>query len=325
MSSRHLVDPELAPLIDLLPAFTLRRENLPAIREGLLESLAQSVNEEDGVDVIQLAIPGQENAPDVQLTIYRPGGSDDALPAVLHFHGGGHIMGAPAISAARNRVLAQEAGCAIVSVHYRLSPENPFPAALDDAYAALRWLYEDARRVQIDPSRIAVAGESAGAGLAAALTQLARDKGEVRIVFQLLIYPMLDNRSGRTIDRGSHSGEFLWTPESNRFAWDALLGEGHAVDDERPYAVPGRCEHLAGLPAAFIGVGALDLFAEEDIDYAQRLVHAGVPTELHVYPGAFHGFDAAPGTWAAHHLAREATAALRRALHPRPASAFEGR
>jgi acetyl esterase/lipase len=317
MTSRHLVDPDLAAMLDMLPSFTLSVEDLPTIRSDLLATMAASAPPPDpGTLMTVRTIPGPPSAPAVPLFIYRPAAKTGTLPVLLHFHGGGHVMGAPSIRDARSRYLARTVECAVVSVQYRLSPENPFPAALDDAYAALAWVHANTAELGVDGTRIAIAGESAGGGLAASLAQLARDRAEISIALQLLSYPMLDNRTGRSIDRGGHSGEFIWNAESNRFAWDALLGNDHPVDDPRPYAVPGRCMDLSGLPPTFIAVGALDLFAEEDLDYARRLVHAGVPTELHLYPGAFHAFDSAPGAWSAQSFQSHQLSALRRALHP---------
>jgi triacylglycerol lipase len=312
MSSMQNVDRDLIGALESMPSFKLTLEDLPAIRAGLLATLASPTQMDDGVQQTQRYVPGPNGAPDVRVFIYRPTPQRSGLPVLLHLHGGGHIMGSPLISETLNRSFAAKIGCVVVSVQYRLSPENPFPASLEDAYAALRWIFVNAGELQIDPSRIAVGGESAGGGLAASIAQMALDNREIPLIFQLLTYPMLDNRSGIFCDRGLHAGRFVWTAESNRFAWEAFLS-GSSINEDRPYAVPARRVNLAGLPPTFIGVGAIDLFAQEDIEYAARLLQSDVPTELHVYPGAYHGFDLASG-WGAESLIEHRLSALRRAF-----------
>jgi len=189
---------------------------------------------------------------------------------------------------------------------------------LSNCYAGLKWLYGNASSLQVDRTRIAVKGERAGGGLAAALALLARDRGEVRLAHQHLIYPMIDDRTGAdgSADANRFVGEYVWTPAHNQFGWASLLGTAPGGGGVSPYAAAARTDDLAGLPPSFISVGALDLFLEEDMDYARRLSRAGVPVELHVYPGAFHGFDIAPQTArVAIGAARDSRDALRRALH----------
>jgi acetyl esterase/lipase len=208
---------------------------------------------------------------------------DPTGAAVLWIHGGGYVIGSAAMSDGWCRRLAAELGAVVAAVEYRLAPQHPFPAPLEDCYAALRWL---ADRPGID--RVAIGGDSAGGGLAAALALLARDRGEVQPVFQALSYPMLDDRSALRTDVDPASLR-MWSVRNNRFAWRAYLGA--AVDDPPAQAVPGRREDLAGLAPAWIGVGTRDLFHDEDLAYAERLRTAGVPCDLHVVPGAYHGFD----------------------------------
>jgi acetyl esterase/lipase len=210
--------------------------------------------------------------------------------------------------------IASEIGCAVVSVDYRLAPEVPHPGPVEDCYAALKWLHASAGELGVDTTRLAIGGDSAGGGLTAALALLTRDRGEVPLVFQLLIYPMLDDRSVTTTDPHPYSGEYIWTAESNRFGWTALLGQEPGGPDVSPYAAAARAEKLEGLPATFIGVGTLDLFLEEDLEYARRLIRAGVPTELHVYPGAFHGFPMAAHAQVAQMFEQDQLNALKRAL-----------
>jgi acetyl esterase/lipase len=182
-------------------------------------------------------------------------------------------------------------GCVVVSVDYRLAPETRFPGSLEDNYAALRWLYANATELGVDRTRIALLGESAGGGHVAALAIAARDRGEVPVAMQVMLYPMLDDRTGSSRAVPAHLGVYVWDAAANRFGWSSLLGVpagSHAVPRG---AVPARVDNLRGLPPAFIGVGSIDLFVEEDIAYARRLIEAGVPTELYVAPGGYHGFD----------------------------------
>ena len=186
--------------------------------------------------------------------------------------------------------------CIIVTVDYRLAPETPFPGALEDNYAALKWLHANAADLGIDPMRIAIQGESAGGGHAAMLAIAARDRAEVPILFQCLTYPMFDDRTGSSRPVPGHVGTYCWTAKYNRMGWSALLGVSAGSDQVPSGAVPARAEDLSGLPATFIWVGAIDLFVDEDIDFARRLIACGVPTELVVVPGVYHGFDgASPG------------------------------
>ena len=217
----------------------------------------------------------------------------------------------------RDQLLAEEMDCVVVAVDYRLAPETVFPGAIEDCYAALRWLHSHASELGVDPWRIIVGGESAGGGLAAALALLARDRSEVPIAAQMLVYPMIDDRTGIRGELAPYAGEFFWTPSSNRFGWEALLGEAPGGENVSPYAAAARAADLSGLPPTFICVPTLDLFLEENIDYARRLVRAGVLTELHVYPGAYHGFDMVVSCALADQLARDFRAAFLKAAHPK--------
>ena len=215
------------------------------------------------------------------------------------------------------RSTAADQGCVVVSVGYRVAPETVFPGNVEDCYAGLKWVFENAAEQGFDTSRIGVKGESAGGGLAAALALLARDRGEYKLAFQHLIYPMLDDRTGTSSEPHDYAGHFIWQVEGNRFGWKLLLGREPGGDDVSPYAAPSRATDLTGLPPTFIYTGALDLFVEEDLEYARRLIRAGVPTELHVYPGAFHGFEVAAESQVAQQAIRDTTAALRRFMAPK--------
>jgi acetyl esterase/lipase len=309
-----LVDPELAQILAHLPSYELNAETLPAVRAMELAMHATVASE---VTCLERSLPGPKDAPNVRVLVYTPAVEARPLPAVLHIHGGGYVMGAPEMNDARNRLLAREVGCVVVSVDYRLAPETPFPGSVEDCYAALLWLHREASELGIDAQRIAVNGESAGGGLAAALALLARDRGEAPLCFQQLIFPMLDDRTGSVGEAHPFAGEFIWTAASNRYGWTSLLNRTAGGAGVSPYAAAARAEDLAGLAPAFIAVGALDLLIEENIDYARRLIRAGVPTELHVYPGAYHGYLLAPHARITRQSDRDAETALRVALAPR--------
>jgi acetyl esterase/lipase len=316
MTSRHLVDPELLPFLDTIPAFDFSVEVLPQLRAAILAM--QQAQPPVGPRPIERRVPGPTGSPDVRVLIYRPD-TEGPHPAYLNLHGGGYVMGIPELSPVFSDALIRDAGCVVISVDYRHAPETPHPGPVEDCYAALGWVYDNAAELGVDPTRIAIGGESAGGGLAAALALLARDRGRIPIRYQLLTYPMLDDR---TAVRGDHErvgplGEFIWTPVNNRFGWSALLGTEPGGKDVSPYAAAARADNLAGLAPALIAVGALDLFLDENIAYAQRLAHAGVPVEFHIYPGAYHGFIHADSR-VARNYQRDSVAALRQALSAEP-------
>lgn len=243
-----------------------------------------------GVELWRRDAPGRGRHPAVEVYGYEPQGRRRPSGALLWIHGGGFVMGHPATYHDLCSRFAADLGIVVVSVDYRLAPRHPFPAGLEDCYTALAWLHDRAADLGVDPARIAIGGDSAGGGLAAVLAQLAHDRGEVPVRFQLLVYPMLDDR---TVLRADHAGTgaFVWSPTSNRFGWTAYLGHAPRADEPRPYAAAARRADLAGLPPAWIGVGDLDLFLAEDVGYAGRLVAAGVPCELVVVPGMYHAAD----------------------------------
>lgn len=240
------------------------------------------------------SISGPEGAPPVPVLIVSAAEAGTPAPAILHIHGGGFIAGDPTEELRRSQELATALKCVVVSVRYRLAPETAYPGPLEDCYAALTWIHAHAAEVGVDRARIAVYGGSAGGGLAAQLAVLARDRGEVPLVFQALLYPMLDDRTASSRKTAPQEGLVVWRPADNVFGWTSYLGYAPASSRTPPGAAPARLEHLKGLPPAWIAVGDLDLFVDEDVQYARRLVEQGVPTELHVVPGAFHGFDVLP-------------------------------
>jgi len=280
------VDPELRAAVQAMQ----QRQSTQAAASANRERPQTPAPQATQGNVTKRLIPGSNGAPDVVIHIIN-GGRSGARPAILHMHGGGYIMGAAAMSFPQLIPLSQALDCVIVSVDYRLAPATPFPGSLEDNYAALLWLYKNAVELGIDKSRIAVLGESAGGGHAAMLAIAARDRGEVPILFQALIYPMLDDRTGSTRQAPSHIGTLVWTAELNRRGWTALLGVPAGSERVPDGAVPARIADISNLPPTYIAVGALDLFVDEDIAYAQRLINAGIPVEMHIVPGAYHGFD----------------------------------
>ena len=312
-ATRHLVDPQLLGLLDSMPPLALNEATLALMRN------APSRFEVDPADVARTTmemrkVPGPEGAPEAPVTIYRPADAKGALPCIFHIHGGGYVLGSAASQESVHRPLAADLGCCIVSVDYRLAPETRYPGAVEDCYAALAWVFANAAELKIDPSRVGVMGESAGGGLAASLALMVRDRGEYRLAFQHLIYPMIDDRSCVTADPHPYVGEFVWTPQRNHFGWSAILGAEPGSEGVSPYAAAARAEDVSGLPPTYIATGSLDLFLEEDLEYARRLIRAGVPVELHVYPGGFHGFQWARETDIALTAARDAKAALAKGL-----------
>jgi acetyl esterase/lipase len=232
--------------------------------------------------------PGPEGAPDVLVRIYRPAQVLDSAPALYWVHGGGLVMGSVAMNDEFCSRLADKLKIVVASVEYRLAPEHPYPAPLEDCYAGLRWFHRAAPDLGVDPARLAIGGGSAGGGLAAGLALLTRDRGEVPLAFQMLIYPMLDDRNANVAHHAAEDPK-VWNRAANAVGWNAYLDGRAGADDIDAYAAPARATDLAGLPPAYINVGDLDLFLDEDIAYAHALMRAGVPVELHVYPGAFHG------------------------------------
>ena len=292
-SSRLLVDPELAPLLDVMPPIGVNAATLAAIRQSIVATTEPKVAPSDEhIERLIWTAPRMGAEGDVRVIVYKPRKLIAPIPLLLHLHGGGFVFGTADMSDPSHRAWAESASCIVASVDYRLAPETRYPGALDDCFAALKWVYANAVRLGVDPARIAIHGESSGGGLAAALALRARDEGGPPIAFQLLIYPMLDDRTGATRAAPPFGGEFIWTAADNRFAWEAVLGvpPGSATGIS-PYAAPARATDLSGLPPTLMATAALDIFIEENLDYARRLLAAGVPTELIVAPGAYHGFD----------------------------------
>lgn len=300
--SLHLVDPELRDFLILWPMQHISAENLANARQLLGEivdaqmAALQISNAMRRTKREQREIPGAFGESTIRAIIHYPLGGEAIKPAYFHLHGGGYIMGCPELVEERVVKIAEVNDCVVISPAYRVAPETKFPGAVEDCYAALEWVFQHADELGIDPKRIVIGGESAGGGLAASLALLARDRGKLDVAGQLLVYPMIDDRTGSCVEQSRFSGEYLWTAEFNRFGWSCLLDCEPGSDGVSKYAAAAREIDLSGLPPTAIFVGALDLFVNEDIEYAKRLIADGIQTMLKVYPGAYHGFDMAGDT-----------------------------
>ncbi|UQU63886.1 alpha/beta hydrolase [Couchioplanes caeruleus] len=267
---------------DLIPAL---RADSPMVRAS-----DDELRRDGRFTVEERLVPGLDGDPDIGLLICRPTAPTGVLGCVYHTHGGGMIIGDNRTGVPDMLDWAEEFGLVVVSVEYRLAPETPHPGPVHDCYAGLLWTAEHADELGFDPGRLLVAGGSAGGGLAAALALMARDKGGPALRGQVLICPMLDDRND-TPSAIQMAGLGVWDRTANDTGWTALLGDARGGPDVSPYAAPARATDLSGLPAAFIDVGSAETFRDEDVAYATRIWQAGGVAELHVWPGAFHGFD----------------------------------
>jgi acetyl esterase/lipase len=288
MSAEPYYDPMIRAAIEAGPRLgTVDARTLPKVRADRM-LLNEQVPLSDEVTRTNITVPGPDGGSDIRLRVHRPRSAEGELPCLYWIHGGGYVLGSPEQDDLRFDRWCQKFNLIGVAVQYRLAPENPYPAGVEDCYAGLKWVKEHGSELGVDTSRIGIGGPSGGGGLAAALALVVRDRGEFDIDYQLLIYPMIDDT------RTSVTANWdvpVWGPGSNEFGWTSYLGELYGTDKIPGHAAPSRETNLAGLPPTFIMVGTLDAFADEDIDYAKRLNHAGVPVELHVYPGAPHGFE----------------------------------
>jgi acetyl esterase/lipase len=294
--ARPPFDPELAAALAVinenLPP-TLTAEMIPSLREGLAEQRA--TDEElslGGAFVVgERLVPGPAGAPEISLVIARPVAAETAVGVIYHIHGGGMFLGHN-----RGQELVEQLGwareleLALVSVDYRLAPEHPHPAPVEDCYAGLTWVVENATELGIDPDRVIITGDSAGGGLGASTAMLARDRGGPALAGQMLLSPMLDDRND-TPSAHQMAGVGICDQASNELGWTSLLGEARGGPDVSPYAAAARATDLSRLPPAFLDVGSAETFRDEVVTYASRLWQAGGQAELHVWPGGFHGFD----------------------------------
>ena len=290
MDTRHLVDPEVWPIVELLPFAEFDRATL---------HLARSDAAGRFTDLAELPLAAtvrtaqRADGSTIELYHFDPNPGAQGQAALYHVHGGGMILGTAKDMQAGPSAMAAALQIPVISVEYRLAPEAPFPGPQQDCLDGLTWLAAHAAELGIDPARIAIVGESAGGGLAAATVLMARDTGGPKLAAQVLVYPMLDHRTGSEACRWNNrsTGEFLWNRAANQFGWEALRGDYPAEDARKGWFSPALADDLSGLPPTLLLTGSLDLFFDEDLDYARRLVDAGVPVELHSYPGAIHAFN----------------------------------
>ena len=313
----YAFDPELVPLIDLLPAPSLQSaDDLTASRNAILDMVGPM---NAGVDVSGLRVtdhhvPGPEGAPDVLVRVYAPEGPAPAggRPALLDIHGGGFVVGSIEMQHGMCAPIAKELDAVVATVEYRLAPEHPFPAPVEDCYAALVWLHASAGELGIDPARIAVGGQSAGGGLTAGTVLLARDRGGPAVCFQFLGIPELDHRL-ETPSMQAFTDTPLWNRPSAIKSWEMYLGADH-TGEVSPYASPAIAADVSGLPPTYISTMEFDPLRDEGIHYALRLLEAGVSVELHSYPGTFHGSALVQTAAVSRRANEEMVTALRRGL-----------
>ncbi len=293
VTRRPPFDPDLVPVLERLTAteprvspetLAIKRQRHASAQAG---GAAVDLTAAGAVAVHELDVPGPDDGPDVHLTVLRPSAGSLPLPAIYFMHGGGMVMGDRYGGIDTLVPRAADGSAVVVSVEYRLAPEHPHPAPLDDCYAGLAWVARNAQELGIDPDRIMVMGVSAGAGLAAGVALLARDRGFPSLTHQVLLRPMLDDRM-RTHSSQMLEGEGIWDRNENAFGWAALLGE---LGEAPPYAAPSRAVDLTGLPRTYLDTGSVDTFRDETLEYASRLSTYGVSVDLHVWGGGFHGFE----------------------------------
>ncbi|MDM4762600.1 alpha/beta hydrolase fold domain-containing protein [Galbitalea sp. SE-J8] len=311
-------DTELKPVLEIIgrslsPSLTLA--DLPALRADPGTATLDQLLADGRMTHEERVIPGPEGAPDVLISIFRGAGQKRGGPGFLFTHVGGMIFGDRFTGIATITPWVDSLDAVIVTVEYRLAPENPAPAALEDAFAALLWTADHAEELGFDPDRLVTVGASAGGGLAAGLTLMARDRGGPALAAQILMYAMLDERndtaSSRQID-----GIGVWDRHSNEMGWSALLGDRRGTDAVTPYESPSRATELAGLPPTYLEVGSAEVFRDEMVAYASGIWAAGGDAELHVWPGGFHLFELFAPRAALSVAAREARTAWARRLPP---------
>ncbi|ORA26286.1 alpha/beta hydrolase [Mycobacterium aquaticum] len=293
--TRPPLDDELALALPMLQELVPRTgpDTLAQVR-AILAGLAPETPKPDltaggTVLVDELTVPGPEGAPGLSMTVLRPTGGVAPAPVIYHIHGGGMVAGTRHMALDAFVPYVRDLGAVVTSIEYRLAPEHPYPAAVEDCYAGLCWLAENAASVGADPARVMIAGASAGGGLAAATALIARDRGFPALTHQILLSPMLDDRLETPSSRMLAS-EGLWDSSESEFGWTSLLGERRGAAHVSPYAAPARATDLAALPRTFIDVGSVDGFRDEALIYAMRLSQAGVPVDCHLWDGGFHAF-----------------------------------
>ena len=279
--------PDILEMYEAMPEYSA---DFPgSVREMMVDFLASEAPADEEILVSERSVLNGKTNEEVGIRIYSSVSDDSVKPGLLWIHGGGYVGGMAIIDDALCIRVAKEASCVVVSVDYHLAPEYPYPVPLEDCYAALQWFADNSGELHVDENRIAVAGNSAGGGLTAALALLARDRGGPKLCFQMPLYPMIDDRNSTPSSYEIHDPK-VWTYEKNAVAWSQYLGK-EKPDQVPVYAAPARATDLAGLPPLYTCIGELDVFRDETLDYVTRLARAGVPAEFHLYPGCFHGFD----------------------------------
>ena len=297
MTTLDLVAPGYRDAAGMIPVFDYGKQPVAEIRAALEQAYGMKYGPAASVEKEEVYLPGIAGDPEVRALLYRPKEVAGKVPGILHIHGGGWIAGSADLMASFCADLSSRHGAIVLSVDYRRAPETVFPGPHNDCYAALTWLHGEADKLGIDQARIGVLGDSAGGNLAAGLALRARDEGHIPLKAQILIYPALDDRTGtdQAPVENPQTGEFVVDRKYLRDLWRVFRGDAPLQGRFASYLAPTRATDLNKLAPAFIAVGSIDLFLDEDCDYALRLTRACVPVELHVYRGVFHAFDLLPG------------------------------
>jgi acetyl esterase/lipase len=295
-SVRPPFDPELQPFLDAMLAnipATVSVEDVETMRTGSIATFPpiEQIIEGTGVRHREFSVPGPLGAPEIILSVFdTEGPRESPAPVFYNIHGGGMIVGDRFTGAEMFPRLVSLFDAVVVSVEYRLAPENPHPAPVEDCYAGLEWTARHAGQLRVDPDRVIVMGGSAGGGLAAAVVLLARDRQGPPVFAQMLLCPMLDDRN-ETVSSHQFTDGTAWNRNYNLMGWQALLGAAQGGPDVSQYGAPARATDLSGLPPTYIDVGSAEVFRDEDVAYAGRIWAAGGSAELHVWSGGFHGFE----------------------------------
>ncbi len=315
MISNRIYDPTIEELASTFPRLDV--SDAVGARDMLNEFLEAMAAEgierptDDSVEEIERTISGPEGAPDLPIRIYMPKDRNEPGPGFVNFHGGGFILGDLEMEHPRCLIMAAKGGAVSVGVDYRLAPENPFPAGVEDCFAALQWVADNTAELKIDPAKIAIGGSSAGGNLTAAVSLMARDRGGPDVAFQMLFCPVIDDRC-ETPSMKDGTGLYIWDYQNSLDMWTHYIGKDRA--NVSPYAAPGRAKDLSGLPPAYVMTCEHDPLRDEGIIYAMRLMADGVPVELHNYPGTVHGFDFLMQSEVSTRAVNEGVEAFRRAM-----------
>ncbi|MCL1126270.1 alpha/beta hydrolase [Shewanella surugensis] len=321
MKPQRIYDPAIEAIAKTLPCFDFSdaskvRAMFAQMQQMLVEQGIERPTD-DSIDEIEYLIPGPEGAPEIPIRLYRPKGQSVPMPIFINFHGGGFMLGDLELDHPRSLVMAAKTNAIGIMVDYRLAPEHPFPAAVEDCYATLEWVAQHADELNIDPNRIVIGGGSAGGNLAAGVALMSRDRKGPKILLQMLLYPALDDR-GQTESMKNGEGLYICDSQSVRDVWQHYLGRHCSGDTQAPtshYAAPARADNLSHLPPAYIVTCEHDALRDEGILYAMRLMNAAVPVELHHYPGTVHGFDFLTPSPLSEQAIDDCVTAFKRACH----------